>query len=146
MTAHSGTTFGNAVIIVIAEYIQFGLVITKQRFCGYDFKTGSHTAACAVIALSKHIDVTHSAGANEKAVRIVFLQPCAKESMITGMIGRCVPLRQAGYRSHIRFIGKLSRADGNPVFLRGAEQQIRLLKGHRLVGSVDARAVGDGHH
>ena len=28
----------------------------------------------------------------------------------------------------------------------GAEQQIRLLKGHRLMGSVDARAVGDGHH
>ena len=65
--------------------------------------------------------------------------------MVTGVIGSGVALRQTGQSDQIGLVGELGGRDGHAVFLGGAEQQIRLLEGHGLVGRMDAGAVGNGN-
>ena len=143
MTAHGGTALRNTIVIVIAEHIHGGLVVAQQLLSGDHLKTGSHTAASALQS-TEQIDIANGAGADKQALGIVLLQPGTEEVMVTGMVCGGVALGKAGQSDQIGLVGELGSRDGHAVLLGGTEQQIGLLEGHGLIGSMNTGAVGNG--
>ena len=145
VTAHGCTTLRNTIIVMVTENIHLGLVITQQCLSGDGFITGSHTAACAIVALIHHINVTNRAGANKEALRIILLQPGTEQVVVTGMIRCGIALGEAGQSNETGLIGKFCCRDGHAVFLGGSEQQIRLVKRHGFVSGMNTGAIGNGN-
>ena len=141
---HGSKAFRDAVVIVIAEYIQRHLGSCHQIVGRAGLHHGSD--ACADIF---HVEIAQCAvaqrtRADAEAVRIMLTHPSEEDILIASIVCGGVSLGCAGHFQHVGLVHEFGSVDVHAVGMAEIEDLLRLRQIKRAAVRMIARTIADG--